>query len=326
MDMTSNTTRRTETIPGKYEPFHHPPIPQKHSTLLLSNPPPPSKKKKKTGTYPSIQICIYIVTQKLSLGPSSRPTIIKTPSSERERSAEDLDNFISTLQKVDAKDLGPDRLDRECRICFEPYRKCAVMAAAAAATTTTTTPPDDASGSSLHLSISISGQGEEDPLRLPCNHIFGQQCLEHWLRKRDQCPNCRRVLLPSIIDDPVEVVPDLVFFVDDDDGDEYDFYDSDESQPGSVLEEEESETEVDDDEPSSLGLAEASNIQRLLTNIVLEGKYRLESGRYLMDLIGEVINLVDLYQSLPGAVDDLRARNEKFNLVIAAASEWIRNE
>lgn len=134
------------------------------------------------------------------------------------------------------------------------------------------------------------------------------------------------MLLPSIIDDPVEVVPDLVFFVDDDDGDEYDFYDSDESQPGSVLEEEESETEVDDDEPSSLGLAEASNIQRLLTNIVLEGKYRLESGRYLMDLIGEVINLVDLYQSLPGAVDDLRARNEKFNLVIAAASEWIRNE
>lgn len=193
-----------------------------------------------------------------------------------------------------------------------------MAAAAAATTTTTTTPSDDASGSSLHLSISISGQGEEDPLRLPCNHIFGQQCLEHWLRKHDQCPNCRRVLQPSIIDDPVEAVPDLVFFVDDD-------YDSDESQPGSVLDEEESETEVDDDEPA-LGLAEASNIQRLLTNIVLEGRYRLESGRYLMDLIGEVINLVDLYQSLPGAADDLRARNEKFNLVIAAASEWIRDE
>lgn len=195
------------------------------------------------------------------------------------------------------------------------------MAATAAADTT---PPDDASGSSsssLHLSISISGRGEEDPLRLPCNHVFGQQCLEHWLRKHDQCPNCRRVLLPPIIDDPDdEVGPGLVFFVDDDDDD----YDSDEGQPGSVLEEE--EVVVDDDDEPALGLAEAANIQRLLTNIVLEGRYRLESGSYLMELIGEVSNLVDLYQSLPGTVDELRALNGKFSRVIAAASEWIRNE
>lgn len=194
-----------------------------------------------------------------------------------------------------------------------------MAATAAAAAAADNTPPDDASGSSsLHLSISIAGRGEEDPLRLPCNHVFGQQCLEHWLRKHDQCPNCRRVLLPSIIDDPDEVGSGLVFFADDDDDDDYD---SDEGQPGSVLEE-----AVDDDDEPALGLAEAANIQRLLTNIVLEGRYRLESGRYLMDLIGEVSNLVDLYQSLPGTVDELRALNGKFNRVIAAASEWIRNE
>lgn len=197
------------------------------------------------------------------------------------------------------------------------------MAATAAAAAADTTPPDDASGSnsSLHLSISISGRGEEDPLRLPCNHVFGQQCLEHWLRKHDQCPNCRRVLLPSITDDPDEVGPGLVFFVDDDDD-----YDSDEGQPGSVLEEVVVVVDDDDDDEPALGLAEAANIQRLLTNMVLEGRYRLESGWYLMELIGEVSNLVDLYQSLPGTVDELRALNGKFNRVIAAASEWIRNE
>lgn len=196
-----------------------------------------------------------------------------------------MGNYISTLQKVDAEDLGSDQFDRECRICFEPYRECAISGAAT---------QDDASG----LYTSISG---EDPVRLPCNHIFGQQCLEHWLRRHDQCPKCRRVLLPPIVD------PD----------------DSEEGQPGSVLEGE-SETDVDD-EPA-LGLPEASNILRLLTNILLEGSYKPENGRHLQYLIGDVNNLVEMYQLVPGTVDELRALNEKFKLVITTAAEWIRNE
>lgn len=226
-------------------------------------------------------------------GPSSRPTI-PAPSSERERNAEDLGNFISTLQKVEAEDLGPDPFDRECRICFEPYRECAVSTAAT---------PDDAIG--LHKPIS-----GEDPVRLPCNHIFGQQCLEHWLRGHDQCPKCRRVLLPSIIDHD-EVMPDLLFF----DG-------PDQGQPGSMLEE---ESDTDEDDEPAIGLPEASNILMLLTNIMVEGKYMLENVGSLLDLIDDAINLVEMYQLVPRTVDDLRARNEKFNRVIAATAEWVRN-
>lgn len=202
-----------------------------------------------------------------------------------------MDNFISSLRKVDAEDLGPDRIDRECRICFEPYRQCADRAAAA----------PDASG----LYMSISG---EDPVRLPCNHIFGQECLEKWLRRHDQCPKCRRELLPPIID-PEDVTLDMAF--------------SGDSDEGSVMAEE-SESDVDD-EPA-LGLPEASKILSLLTKIVLEGRYTLENGRYLLHLIGDVENLVEMNQLVPGTVDDLRALYEKFNEVISAGNAWIRHE
>lgn len=57
-----------------------------------------------------------------------------------------------------------------------------------------------------------------------------------------------------------------------------------------------------DDEPA-LGLPEASNILRLLTNIVLEGRYTLENGRYLLHLIADVKNLVEMNQLVPGTVE-----------------------
>lgn len=262
-------TRRTETIPGMYEPFH-PPLPN--------------------FFFPSSSHHQIYISLHKAAGPSSRPTV-PTPSSERERDTEDLGNFISSLRKVDAEDLGPDQIDRECRICFELYRKCAGRAAAAS----------DAGG----LYTSISG---EDPVRLPCNHIFGRQCLEHWLRRHDQCPKCRRELLPPIID-PDEVMPDMVF-----------------SRVSDEDQEIGEESEWDEYEEPALGLLEASNILRLLTNIVLEGRYTLENSRYLLHLIGDVQHLVEMNQLVPGTVDDLRALYEKFNQVIATGVEWIRDE
>lgn len=95
------------------------------------------------------------------------------------------------------------------------------------------------------------------------------------------------------------------------------------SDEGSVVAEE-SERDVDD-EPA-LGLPEASKILSLLTKIELEGRYTLENGRYLLHLIGDVESLVKMNQLVPGTVDDLRALYEKFNQVIAAGAEWIRDE
>lgn len=233
---------------------------------------------------------MYIYLHKAP-GPSSQPTIPRR-SSERERNSADLGKYISTLEKVDAEDLGPDPFDREYRICFDPYRECAVSAAAT---------PDDTSGP--HMSIS-----GEDPVSLPCNHIFGQKCLERWLRSHDQCPKCRRVLLPSV-SDPDEVMPDLVLF-----------NSSGQGQPGS---EDESDTDLED-EPG-IGFPEAFNILRLLANIMLERRYRLENVRHLLDLIDDARNLVAMYQLVPRTVDDHRARTENFNRVLAAVTEWVRN-
>lgn len=155
------------------------------------------------------------------------------------------------------------------------------------------------------LYMSISG---EDPVRLPCNHIFGQQCIEKWLRGHDQCPKCRRELLPPIID-PEDVTLDMAF--------------SGHSDEGSVMAEG-SESDVND-EPA-LGLREPSKILILLTKIVFEGRYTLENGRYLLHMIGDVKNLAEMNQLVPGTVEDLRALYEKFNQVIAAGKAWIRDE
>lgn len=98
---------------------------------------------------------------------------------------------------------------------------------------------------------------------------------------------------------------------------------SGDSDEGSVMVEE-SESDVDDE--LALALAEASKILSLLTNIVLEGRYTLENGRYVLHLIGDVKSLVDMNQLVPGTINDLRALYEKFNQVKAAGTEWIRDE
>jgi len=36
-----------------------------------------------------------------------------------------------------------------------------------------------------------------DVVKTPCLHYFHKKCLEAWMRKRDECPNCR-MLLPGM--------------------------------------------------------------------------------------------------------------------------------
>ena len=51
--------------------------------------------------------------------------------------------------------------DQECHICIQPF---------------------------------MGAEGNELPLKLPCNHVMGSACLTTWLENNNTCPICRTVL------------------------------------------------------------------------------------------------------------------------------------
>ena len=75
---------------------------------------------------------------------------------------------LESLPVLSLADLAKD--SRECVICLEPYQT-----------------------SPHHLK-------QEIPIRLPCSHIFGKNCLLHWLKSppenynNNSCPICRTIL------------------------------------------------------------------------------------------------------------------------------------
>lgn len=82
--------------------------------------------------------------------------------------------FLEALQPIQAEDLDPD--ERKCHICSDDFRA-----------------------------------GSHVAVRLPCNHHFGEQCIQNWLRPYENptktkdewkcgansCPLCRQVFFPE---------------------------------------------------------------------------------------------------------------------------------
>ena len=56
--------------------------------------------------------------------------------------------------------------DRHCTICQEPFQNPG--------------------------RITRSQSRRELAVRLPCNHVFGNECITRWLEEQDTCPYCRR--------------------------------------------------------------------------------------------------------------------------------------
>lgn len=68
--------------------------------------------------------------------------------------------FIKSLPSIQLEELGPDITDKDCPICLSEYG--------------TASPTDT-------------------PIKLPCQHILGTDCMYTWLLSgKNTCPHCRR--------------------------------------------------------------------------------------------------------------------------------------
>jgi hypothetical protein len=63
---------------------------------------------------------------------------------------------------------------KNCYICYNPYRLDGVDS-------------DD--------------EDIEEPVQLPCGHIFGRSCIQRWMQESSSCPNCRTLLSDSSLCD-----------------------------------------------------------------------------------------------------------------------------
>ncbi|KAI9803482.1 MAG: hypothetical protein M1825_001825 [Sarcosagium campestre] len=76
--------------------------------------------------------------------------------------------FMESLVKLDMNDLDKD--DRTCPICMERFCE-----------------PEPTEGKI------------ENPVRLPCGHVFGDICIKTWLREHCTCPSCRQKVESELI-------------------------------------------------------------------------------------------------------------------------------
>lgn len=51
----------------------------------------------------------------------------------------------------------------------------------------------------MNLQCSVCNEIFNNPMRLDCGHTFCHTCLSGWLKKSDQCPNCRIKIIESLI-------------------------------------------------------------------------------------------------------------------------------
>ncbi len=99
--------------------------------------------------------------------------------------------FVTALPTISLDDLPQDEHDQECPLCKTAYN---------------------------------SDGTSEDPVILPCRHIFGRYCLNAWLAEhgKNTCPGCRSILfdLPYVDDDLDFLLDNLAPWPRDDDNTE----------------------------------------------------------------------------------------------------------
>lgn len=76
--------------------------------------------------------------------------------------------IFGCLTSVDPSELTPE--DQECDVCNEAFQN--------------------------PKSAAHTGYEHEQPVKLQCQHTFGEECIIAWLKEHENCPKCRSVILP----------------------------------------------------------------------------------------------------------------------------------
>ena len=105
--------------------------------------------------------------------------------------AEDAIAFVETLEEIDVAGIAPE--DMKCPLCWLPFGSTTEDEAP----TTITPYLDDEEREiteRLHASYALpfcENRPDNDPVRTPCGHVFGRQCLIDSLETNMICPMCR---------------------------------------------------------------------------------------------------------------------------------------
>lgn len=94
------------------------------------------------------------------------PSLPTGESSEENVSTQAGTKFVDQLPGMNLKDLPKDS---SCNICMDPFS---------------------------------STEDPELPVRLPCGHVIGRNCISKWLATSNSCPLCRRVFFEPEVRNP----------------------------------------------------------------------------------------------------------------------------
>lgn len=112
-----------------------------------------------------------------------------------------LKSFLQTLSQVSIKSLmDDDNIAPKCGICLNTFTEQMAQA-----------PSTNNNGENQPCSMGLPAEtadSTETPVRLPCGHVFGSECIYQWItgfggQNQPRCPSCRTVL--GCVNNPLTV-------------------------------------------------------------------------------------------------------------------------
>lgn len=99
-----------------------------------------------------------------------------------------LSKFMQLPQVSITSLLGDDNAAPKCSICLTPFLEQVAQAPS-------TDTPGENQPRSTEVPVEIANSGDI-PIRLPCGHVFGMECIYLWITRREDeypltCPLCR---------------------------------------------------------------------------------------------------------------------------------------